>query len=92
MICVERGDFTTSPLFSSHEQVLEGAVGYPFIIYAKVLVEGKEQIVAGPVFSYYEFKQRMSDRLTDEQWQQMLRSGKEPLLPSWTNSFIAKQE
>lgn len=73
-------------------QVLEEAVGYPFIIYANVLVEGEESIVAGPVFSYYEFKQPMADRLTDEQWQQMLRSGKEPPLPRWISSFLAEKK
>ena len=73
-------------------QVLEEAVGPPFIIYVKVPVEGEDQIVQGPVFSYYEFKQPMSDRLTDEQWQLMLKEGREPAWPGWTGNFIGKKE
>lgn len=56
----------------------------------KVSIKGKDQIVQGPVFSYYEFKQPLSDRLTDEQWQKMLKEGKEPSLPRWTREFIGK--
>ena len=71
-------------------QVLEEAVGFPSIIYVRVSIDGKEQIVRGPVFSYYEFRQPMSDRLTDEGWQQMLQKGEEPPLPGWTSEFIGQ--
>ncbi len=38
----------------------------------------------GAVFSYYEFKWPMKDRLTDERWQAMLKKGsKRPELPTW---------
>ena len=73
-------------------QVLEEGVGFPFIIYARVCIEGMEKILRGPVFSYYEFKKPMSDRLTDEQWKWMLKEGQEPPLPRWTSEFIAKQD
>jgi hypothetical protein len=73
-------------------QVLEEAVGFPSIIYVKVSIGGKDQIVRGPVFSYYEFRQPMSDRLTDEGWQQMLQKGEEPPLPPWTSEFIGQQD
>jgi hypothetical protein len=73
-------------------QVLEEAVGFPSIIYVKVSIGGKDQIVQGPVFSYYEFKQPMSDRLTDEKWQRMLKEGQEPSLPGWTSEFIGQQD
>ena len=73
-------------------QVLEEAVGFSFIIYVKASIKGKDQIVQGPVFSYYEFKQPMSDRLTDEKWQRMLMEGHEPSLPKWTSEFIGKQK
>jgi hypothetical protein len=69
--------------------VLEEAVGFPSIIYVKVSIEGKERRVQGPVFSYYEFKQPMADRLTDETWQEMLANNQEPLLPEWTKGFVA---
>jgi len=41
---------------------------------------------AGPVFSYYEFKQPMENRLTDEVWREMLET-KAPSEPEWTKSF-----
>jgi hypothetical protein len=71
-------DVHTDP---NSRQVLEEAVGFPSIIYVLVSIEGKDQIVRGPVFSYYEFKQPMSDRLTDE-----------AALPRWTSEFIADHD
>ena len=81
-------DVHTDP---NSEQVLEEAVGFPFVIYVKASIKGKDQIVQGPVFSYYEFKQPMSDRLTDEQWQGMLEEGQEPSLPKWTGKFMGNK-
>ncbi|MCW3129270.1 MAG: DUF3160 domain-containing protein [Methanophagales archaeon] len=36
--------------------------------------DGRIIVGAGPVFSYYEFKQPMDDRLTNEKWKEMLRT------------------
>jgi hypothetical protein len=70
--------------------VLEEAVGYvDLIIVAYKTPDGKVIAGAGPVFSYYEFKQPMSDRLTDEGWKQVLEQGQQPDRPLWTESFIA---
>ncbi|MEA1925191.1 MAG: DUF3160 domain-containing protein, partial [Candidatus Altiarchaeota archaeon] len=41
---------------------------------------------AGPVMSYYEFKHPMSDRLTDENWREMLETGK-PEEPQWYGNY-----
>ena len=35
------------------------------------------------MFSYYEFKHPMKDRLTDEAWQKMLSSAERPAVPAW---------
>jgi len=43
-------------------------------------------IGAGPVMSYYEFKQPMQDRLTDEEWRDTLGSNP-PERPEWTSNF-----
>jgi hypothetical protein len=32
----------------------------------------------------------MDDRLTDEQWKDMLQNGQVPDRPDWTSSFIAE--
>jgi hypothetical protein len=69
---------------------LEEGVGSPFDIY--VIVEDSKgyRICRGGVFSYYEFKHPMDDRLTDEKWQEMGKQGKRPDQPPWTKTFIAK--
>ncbi|WP_409376123.1 DUF3160 domain-containing protein [Candidatus Sordicultor fermentans] len=41
---------------------------------------------SGPVFSYYEFKQPMNERLTDEVWREILNNNSPPQ-PDWTKSF-----
>jgi hypothetical protein len=44
---------------------------------------GGFQVAVGGVYSYYEFLQPMSDRLTDEAWRVMLDQGEAPPRPSW---------
>jgi hypothetical protein len=66
-------------------QVLEEGVGDAFTIYVVAPVEGQQVVAQGGVFSYYEFKQPMDDRLTDEAWQAL---EPKPDLPGWTASFI----
>ena len=70
------------------QTVLEEAVGDPMIIFVAFPVDGQVYLARGGVFSYYEFTQPMSDRLTDEAWQNILSSGATPGLPSWTSSFV----
>jgi hypothetical protein len=69
---------------SNTDQVLEEGVGNAFTLYAVVPHEGQTQVVLGPVFSHYEFRHPMGDRLTDEAWQEMPA----PPLAPWTQSFI----
>ncbi|MFW6126033.1 MAG: DUF3160 domain-containing protein [Chloroflexota bacterium] len=72
-------------------QVLEEGVGYvSMMVVAYTLPDGEILAGAGPVLSYYEFKQPMSDRLTDEAWKDMLGQGSEPDRPAWTASFFAE--
>jgi hypothetical protein len=70
--------------------VLEEAIGNISPIYVVVPIEGKLRLTKGGVYSYYEFTQPMSERLTDAQWRAMLKAQKEPSMPSWTKAFIAK--
>ena len=72
-------------------QVLEEAVGYVnLLVVAYKTPDGQILLGAGPVFSYYEFKQPMSDRLTDEQWKELLETGQQPMPPQWIESFTAE--
>jgi len=71
--------------------VLEEGVGYVnLILVAYKCPDGQIIAGAGPVFSYYEFKQPMSDRLTDEEWKQILENEQQPNRPTWTNSFVTE--
>ncbi len=68
-------------------QVLEEGVGYVnLIVVAYKVPDGRILVGAGPVFSYYEFKQPMNDRLTDEKWREMLGSNP-PERPEWISNF-----
>ena len=69
--------------------VLEEAVGYvKVIIVAIETPDGDIQLCAGPVLSYYEFKQDMSERLTDEAWRDLLSSDP-PDEPEWISDFTS---
>lgn len=68
---------------------LEEGVGTASHIFVVVPIGGKLYLTRGAVFSYYEF---VSDsRLTDEEWQKMLKEGSQPPLPEWTDSFTDKE-
>jgi hypothetical protein len=67
--------------------VLEEGVGYvDLILVAYKVPDGRIIVGAGPVFSYYEFKQPRDDRLTDEMWKDMLLHNP-PERPEWVNGI-----
>lgn len=69
------------------KKVLEEGVGYlKTMIVAYQHPEGHILLGVGPVFSYYEFKQPMDNRLTDKAWREILDSNPPPE-PEWTNAF-----
>ncbi len=68
-------------------QVLEEGSGYvKLIIVAYKVPDGRILVGAGPVMSYYEFKHPMENRLTDEEWREMLKSNP-PENPGWISNF-----
>lgn len=69
-------------------KALTVGVGIADDIVAIVPIEGRLTFVRGTAFSYYEFLQPISDRLTDAKWKEMLASGKAPARPFWTKSFF----
>jgi hypothetical protein len=70
-------------------KVLEEGVGYvDFLVVMVKGADGEWRYCTGPVFSYYEFKQPMADRLTDEAWRAMLEEGKAPDRPAWTEEYL----
>ena len=69
------------------KMVLEEGVGrVNLILVAYSVPDGRIIVGAGPVFSYYEFKQPMDDRLTDKMWQEMLQSNP-PERPEWVKGI-----
>ena len=76
---------------------LEVGTGKAKTMYVIVDVEGSLRVASGSVFSFYQFEQPISDRLTDTKWRQMM--GIEPAedgrtvnkpskkLEDWTNDF-----
>jgi hypothetical protein len=69
--------------------VLEEAIGYADEMYVSVkMPDGSIQLMRGAVFSYYEFIQPIDERLTDEEWQKMLRDGKAPERPEWMKEIL----
>jgi hypothetical protein len=71
------------------KQVLEEALGWPRVVYVVAAVTGKQVACEGAVYSYYEFKQPMSNRLTDEEWRRLMSSPNAPARPRWTDVFMA---
>jgi hypothetical protein len=71
-------------------QVLEEGVGSPFNIYVIIDDAWGTRICRGAVFSYYEFKHSIEDRLTDEKWQEMGEKRERPNQPDWVRTFIAE--
>ena len=69
------------------DKVLEEGTGYirPIIVAYK-LPQNYILVGVGPVFSYYEFKQPMGNRLTDEEWRSILQTNP-PTYPEWIKSF-----
>jgi len=70
---------------TADDKALEVGVGKAHAIYVIVEIEGKLKLTRGAIFSFYEFPWPSSDRLTDEKWQEMLRSGSAPEQPKWIN-------
>ena len=72
---------------SNSGQVLEEGTGHLRLIAAAYpMPDGGIVVGFGPAFSYYEFKQPMNQRLTDEEWKRMLKTDP-PALPRWVESF-----
>jgi hypothetical protein len=70
---------------------LEEAVGNADVIWCMAEINGLLYLTRGATFSYYEFKEPLSSRLTDEEWRGRLGTKSEPERPVWTkNLYIPK--
>ena len=77
---------------SNSEQVLEVAVGNPFLIY--VIIQdhtGDLYLTRGVTFSYYQFLMPSNQRMTDEEWITLLDTAP-PDYPEWISSNLPISE
>ncbi|HLY25381.1 MAG TPA: DUF3160 domain-containing protein, partial [Aggregatilineales bacterium] len=72
----------------SDSTILELGTGNIYDIYATFPINGKLYVARGAAYSAYEFPSKT--RLNDTQWQQMVTDAKEPSVPAWTSTFMAK--
>lgn len=77
-------------VYTFNDQCLQEGVGLGNSLYTVCEINGLLYLAKGATFSYYEFTQPSSDRLTDEKWQKMLLSDKMPPAPIWLNSILVK--
>ncbi len=70
-------------------EVLEVGCGRPWKMNVVVKMNGKLYLATGGVFSYYEFTHPMSDRLTDEAWQDTLANNKPPMAVDWADTYVS---
>ncbi len=96
--CMDKGIYTNNPpemdpipviaaVSGWEDSVLEAGVGFLDRIFVAVPLEGKLEIAQGGVFSYNEFSQPRSSRLTDQAWLTKLQNDP-PEAPAWTSQFI----
>jgi hypothetical protein len=84
----DRSISLVTDVFTNGVVCLEEAVGKANTIYVVVEIEGYLYLATGGVYSYYEFQQPSSQRLTDEEWQKRLESGRVPDVPVWMKDII----
>ena len=70
-------------------RVLEEGVGRALPIYVAFERDGRRQLACGATYSYYEFTQLASERLSDAAWQELLATPQAPKMPAWTKSFVS---
>jgi hypothetical protein len=71
-----------------HLQVLQLALGRIHDLYVAVPDGVGQRMTQGGIQSYYEFRQPMTERLTDEAWGRRVAEGRTPPFPDWSQSFL----
>lgn len=84
----ERSTALVADVYTFNTDCLEEAVGKVDEIYVVVEIDGLLYLTRGGVLSYYEFTQPTSNRLTDLQWQDVLKDKNGPARPVWINDVL----
>jgi hypothetical protein len=78
-------------IYTNNDMALEEAVGWADELYVLVEIEGDLYLTRGAIFSWFEFLQPAARRLSDEEWQEMLKADKAPPRPGWVKKFLHQQ-
>ncbi len=80
---------TSNGVNNPDKSIVYEAVGPAYEIYVVAEIEGHLYLTRGSVFSYREFSRPVfDDRLTDEEWQQSLKTNPTEGIPVWMNDII----
>ncbi len=88
---VDKGDRDMAVIADVHTappSVLQVGVGRAAELFVIVPIGKKLVLTRGAIMTYHEFKHPLDDRLTDEKWRAMLKSGEAPDPPFWVRSFL----
>jgi len=80
--------YTANAGNNSKPGILHVATGNVNDIYVLVEIEGYLYLTKGAVFGYHEFHLPMGNRLTDEEWQEMLERKEAPEMPDWIKEIM----
>lgn len=80
--------FTSNALNNDDPGVLHEATGNVNDIYVVVEIEGYLYLTRGAVLEYREFHLPPGNRLTDEEWQEMLKKNQAEGVPEWMKEII----
>ncbi|MBP3512279.1 MAG: DUF3160 domain-containing protein [Prevotella sp.] len=83
--------YTANAPNNPRQGVLHEGVGFVDDIFVVVEINGLLHLTRGAVFSYREFMMPPGERLTDEEWQQMLEKDPRMGVPSWMDGIIMKE-
>lgn len=80
--------YTSNASNNEDKGILHVGTGHVNDIYVVVEIEGYLYLTKGAVFSYHEFPLPLGNRLTDEEWQEMLKKNQAPDTPDWIKEII----
>ena len=70
---------------------LEEATGFAKVIVVAFPRDGEVVLGTGLVYSHYEFTVPLDQRMTDEEWHQVLNSNETPPIAGWKTAFIVNE-
>ena len=69
---------------------MEEAIGEVDLIYVIGPGEHGPHLTRGAVYSTYEFTWPIDERLTDDEWREMVAAGETPLRPKWIDLYFSE--